>query len=106
MVGHTGVYSAITAAAEKVDSCVERIVTKGIENDYSFIIIADHGNADFAINPDGSPNTAHSVNPVPCILIDNDYSEIKNGTLADIAPTILKLLEVNHPKEMTGDILI
>ncbi|PCJ01527.1 MAG: phosphoglycerate mutase (2,3-diphosphoglycerate-independent) [Flavobacteriales bacterium] len=106
MVGHTGVYSAITAAAEKVDSCVERIVTKGIENDYSFIIIADHGNADFAINQDGSPNTAHSVNPVPCILIDNDYSEIKNGTLADIAPTILKLLEVNRPKEMTGDILI
>ncbi len=106
MVGHTGVYSAITAAAEKVDNCVKRIVSSGIDNNYSFIIIADHGNADYAINEDGSPNTAHSVNPVPCILIDKDYSSIKNGKLADVAPTILELLKVNSPKEMTGDILI
>ena len=106
MVGHTGVYSAITTAAEKVDSCVERIVTKGIENDYSFIIIADHGNADFAINKDGSPNTAHSTNPVPCILIDDDYKEVKKGKLADIAPTILQLLDVKIPQEMTGKVLI
>jgi 2,3-bisphosphoglycerate-independent phosphoglycerate mutase len=106
MVGHTGVYSAITTAAEKVDNCVERIVTKGIDNGYSFIIIADHGNADFAINKDGSPNTAHSTNPVPCILIDRANSEIKDGKLADIAPTILQLLEVTVPKEMTGEILI
>ncbi len=106
MVGHTGVYSAITAAAEKVDNCVERIVTKGIENDYSFIIIADHGNADFAINKDGSPNTAHSTNPVPCILIDKENKQIKDGKLADIAPTVLQLLDIEIPKEMTGDILI
>ena len=106
MVGHTGVYSAITAAAEKVDNCVERIVTKGIEHNYSFIIIADHGNADVAINKDGTPNTAHSTNPVPCILIDNDFSGISAGKLADIAPTILKLLNLNIPSEMTGEILI
>ncbi len=106
MVGHTGVYSAITSAAEKVDNCVDRIVTKGIEHGYSFIIIADHGNADFAINEDGSPNTAHSTNPVPCILIDNDAVEIKDGKLADIAPTILQLLDVAIPQEMTGEILI
>ncbi|MGB0882304.1 MAG: 2,3-bisphosphoglycerate-independent phosphoglycerate mutase [Vicingaceae bacterium] len=106
MVGHTGVYSAITAAAEKVDSCIERIVTKGIASGYSFIIIADHGNADYAINPDGTPNTAHSTNPVPCILIDNDKKEIKDGKLGDIAPTILSLLNVEIPAEMTGEILI
>lgn len=106
MVGHTGVYSAITTAAEKVDNCVERIVTKGIEKGYSFIIIADHGNADFAINEDGSPNTAHSTNPVPCILIDTDYPKIAEGKLADIAPTILKLLNIDIPVEMTGEILI
>ncbi|MBL4668281.1 MAG: 2,3-bisphosphoglycerate-independent phosphoglycerate mutase [Flavobacteriales bacterium] len=106
MVGHTGVYSAITAAAEKVDNCVERIVTLGIDKGYSFIIIADHGNADFAINPDGTPNTAHSINPVPCILIDKGFSEIKDGKLADIAPTILSLLNVKIPSEMTGEILI
>ncbi len=106
MVGHTGVYTAITAAAEKVDSCVERIVTAGIANNYSFIIIADHGNADFALNADGSPNTAHTLNPVPCILIDKEITAIKNGKLADIAPTILQLLKVKIPKEMTGELLI
>lgn len=106
MVGHTGVYSAITTAAEKVDNCLERIVTKGIEKGYSFIIIADHGNADFAINEDGSPNTAHSTNLVPCILIDNDLSKIKDGKLADIAPTILQMMSVAIPQEMTGEILI
>jgi 2,3-bisphosphoglycerate-independent phosphoglycerate mutase len=106
MVGHTGVYSAITAAAEKVDSCVERIVSAGINNNYSFIIIADHGNADFAINSDGSPNTAHSINPVPCILIDKDNNQVKNGKLADIAPTVLQLLNIKIPEDMDGDILI
>jgi len=106
MVGHTGVYSAITSAAEKVDNCMERIVTKGIEKGYSFIIIADHGNADFAINEDGSPNTAHSTNPVPCIIIDKDLSKIKAGKLADIAPTILEMMDVKIPQEMTGEILI
>jgi len=106
MVGHTGIYSAITTAVEKVDSCIERVVTKGIEHGYSFIIIADHGNADYAVNEDGSPNTAHSTNPVPCVLIDKDYTEIKDGKLADVAPTILKLLGVEIPEEMTGEILI
>lgn len=106
MVGHTGIYSAITKAAEKVDNCLERIVAKGVDHGYSFIIIADHGNADFAINEDGSPNTAHSTNPVPCILIDKDYKTVKNGKLADIAPTILQLLKIDIPTEMTGNILI
>ena len=106
MVGHTGIYSAITAAAEKVDDCMGRIVNAGLEQDYSFLIIADHGNADFAINADGTPNTAHSTNPVPCILIDNDFKAIKDGKLADIAPTILKLMDVESPEEITGDILV
>lgn len=106
MVGHTGVYSAITTAAEKVDNCLQRIVEAGTQHGYSFIVIADHGNADFAINPDGSPNTAHSTNPVPCILIDKDYKKIKNGKLADVAPTILKLLNIDAPTEMSGDVLI
>jgi len=106
MVGHTGVYRAITTAAEKVDNCLERIVKEGIKHGYSFIIIADHGNADFAINEDGTPNTAHSTNPVPCILIDKDYKTIKNGKLADIAPTVLKLLNIPSPPEMAGEVLI
>lgn len=106
MVGHTGVYDAIVKAVEKVDSCTEQIVNCGLKNDYSFIIIADHGNADVAINPDGTPNTAHSTNLVPCILIDNNYIGIKDGKLGDIAPTILKLMGIPQPKEMTGEILI
>lgn len=106
MVGHTGDYAAIIKAVEKVDSCAERIVKLGKEKGYSFIIIADHGNADFAINADGSPNTAHSTNLVPCILIDNDYKTIKDGKLADVAPTILKLLNVAPSKEMDGECLV
>ena len=106
MVGHTGVYDAIVKAVEKVDSCTQRIVNKGLEHDYSFIIIADHGNADFAINPDGTPNTAHSTNLVPCILIDKDYTEIKDGKLGDVAPSILKLMGIAQPQEMDGEILI
>ncbi len=106
MVGHTGVYEAIVKAVEKVDSCTERIVNTGLENNYSFIIIADHGNADVAINPDGTPNTAHSTNLVPCILINNDYSNIKNGKLGDVAPTILKLMGISQPNEMNGEVLI
>jgi 2,3-bisphosphoglycerate-independent phosphoglycerate mutase len=106
MVGHTGDYKAITTAAEKVDNCLGRIVEKGLDHGYSFIIIADHGNADYAINGDGSPNTAHSTNPVPCILIDEDYQKVKDGKLADIAPTILTMFGVEIPAEMTGEILI
>ena len=106
MVGHTGVYSAITKAIETVDSCLKRVVETGLQSGYSFIIIADHGNADFAINEDGSPNTAHSTNPVPCILIDDNYKKVRDGKLADIAPSILKLLNIDIPKEMTGEILV
>lgn len=103
MVGHTGVFSAVMKAAETVDKCAEEIVKVGLENNYTFIIIADHGNADFMINEDGTPNTAHTTSLVPCILADNDYSKpIKNGKLGDIAPTVLELLGVKQPEEMTG----
>jgi 2,3-bisphosphoglycerate-independent phosphoglycerate mutase len=106
MVGHTGDYNAIIKAVETVDTCLKRVVEAGIENGYSFIIIADHGNADYAVNPDGSPNTAHSLNPVPCILIDTDNKQINAGKLADIAPTILTIMGIVVPKEMTGNVLV
>jgi 2,3-bisphosphoglycerate-independent phosphoglycerate mutase len=106
MVGHTGVYEAVVKAVETIDSCLERVVAAGLESGYSFIIIADHGNSDFMINPDGSPNTAHTTNPVPCILIDKDHKKLKKGCLADIAPTILKLMHIPIPVEMTGQPLI
>ncbi len=102
MVGHTGVFSAVKTAVETVDSCAKKIVEVGIKNEYSFIIIADHGNAEFMINEDGSPNTAHTTNLVPCILIDSAYKKINNGRLADVATTILHLMEINKPEEMTG----
>ena len=106
MVGHTGDYNAVIKAVETVDACTKRVVETGIENGYSFIIIADHGNSDYMINPDGSPNTAHTTNPVPCILIDTDYKKVKEGKLADMAPTILKMMGIAIPKEMDGDVLI
>lgn len=106
MVGHTGVFSAVIQAVEKVDACLGELVETGKKQGYSFIIIADHGNADFMINEDGSPNTAHTTNLVPVILIDKDHSTVKEGILADIAPTVLKLLGVNAPAEMTGNALI
>jgi 2,3-bisphosphoglycerate-independent phosphoglycerate mutase len=106
MVGHTGDYKAIIKAVETVDRCTNKIVEAGLKNNYSFIIIADHGNADYAINADGSPNTAHSTNPVPCIIIDKDVKEVKQGRLADIAPTILKLMDIAIPAEMDGKALV
>ncbi len=106
MVGHTGDYQAVIKAVETVDACTKKIVEAGIASGYSFIIIADHGNSDYMINADGSPNTAHTTNPVPCILIDEDYKKIKEGKLADIAPTILKILGVEIPTEMNGEVLI
>ena len=106
MVGHTGVYNAILEAAETVDGCVRDVVETGLEKGYSFIIIADHGNSDYAINPDGSPNTAHSMNPVPVIVIDKDVKQVKSGTLRDVAPTILDLMKIEKPSEMTGSSLV
>jgi len=106
MVGHTGVFSAIIEAVETVDRSVERVTKTARELGYSVIITADHGNSDHAVNEDGSPNTAHSMNPVPIFLLDDIYKEINDGKLADIAPTILKLMELPIPKEMDGNILV
>jgi 2,3-bisphosphoglycerate-independent phosphoglycerate mutase len=106
MVGHTGVYSAILKAAEAVDACAKKVVEKGLQYGYSFVIIADHGNSDYAINPDGSPNTAHSMNPVPIIVIDSNVKKVESGILADVAPTILHMMGLEKPKEMTGTILV
>ena len=105
MVGHTGVFSAVVRAAETADSCTQAVVEAGLQNGYSFIIIADHGNADFMVNADGSPNTAHTTNLVPCIVVDNDIHTVKDGKLGDIAPTILKILGVAIPQKMTGNVL-
>jgi len=103
MVGHTGVFEAAVKACEVVDGCTETVVTTALENGYTVIVIADHGNADYMINEDGTPNTAHTTNLVPCILIDSNYSKpLKDGKLGDLAPTILELMGVNKPKEMTG----
>ncbi|MBT3751577.1 MAG: 2,3-bisphosphoglycerate-independent phosphoglycerate mutase [Bacteroidetes bacterium] len=106
MVGHTGIWDAIVQAVQAVDSCVEKVVDAARENGYTAMIIADHGNADYAKNPDGSPNTAHSLNPVPCILVGEDYTEIKDGILADVAPTILKIMGIDKAEGMTGQALI
>ena len=106
MVGHTGIYEAVVKGVECVDRCLQKIVETGLKHGYSFIIIADHGNADYMVNPDGSPNTAHSMNPVPCILIDSDFHHVKNGKLGDLAPSILHLLDIPVPSEMDGAILI
>lgn len=108
MVGHTGVFSAAMKAAEMVDNCTERLVRKALSLDYECIIIADHGNSDFMVNEDGTPNTAHTMNPVPCIFVSNKAQgkTIKDGKLGDIAPTILALLGINPPSEMTGMNLI
>jgi len=106
MVGHTGVFDAVVKAVETVDACVKEVVETGLRNGYSFIIIADHGNADFMVNHDGSPNTAHTTNLVPCILVDTDYKQVKDGKLGDIAPTVLQMLGVDIPAEMTGNVLV
>ena len=107
MVGHTGIYEAIEKAVKAVDECVHDTVEAAKAADYEVIIIADHGNADNAINPDGTPNTAHSLNPVPCVYVTSDKgAKIENGILADVAPTILHIMGIPQPSEMTGHNLI
>jgi 2,3-bisphosphoglycerate-independent phosphoglycerate mutase len=107
MVGHTGVWEAAIKAVETVDTCVNRVVITGLENGYTIFLTADHGNADYMINEDGTPNTAHTLNPVPLFVIDNEWKgTLKPGKLADIAPSILYMMNVPIPKEMTGDILV
>ena len=107
MVGHTGVYEAIEKAVVAVDNCVKDTVEAAKAHDYEVIIIADHGNADNAVNEDGTPNTAHSLNPVPCVYVTaNKAAKIGNGILADVAPTLLHIMGIEQPKEMTGTNLI
>ncbi|WP_418649607.1 2,3-bisphosphoglycerate-independent phosphoglycerate mutase [Tenacibaculum aestuariivivum] len=106
MVGHTGVFEAAVKACETVDNCVKDVITTALENNYTTILIADHGNCETMMNADGSPHTAHTTNPVPVILIDKDLKAIKNGVLGDIAPTILNLMNVAQPIEMTQHSLI
>ena len=107
MVGHTGVYNAIAKAVHAVDNCVRDVIEAAKANDYEAIIIADHGNADNAINEDGTPNTAHSLNPVPFIYVtDNNSATVKNGRLADVAPSILHIMGLEQPADMTGENLI
>jgi 2,3-bisphosphoglycerate-independent phosphoglycerate mutase len=106
MVGHTGIFSAVVKAVETVDSCVEKIVTAGLQNGYTLLVTADHGNADYMINEDGSPNTAHTLNLVPLFLVDQNWQgQLKSGKLGDIAPTILDLMGISIPSEMTGNVL-
>jgi 2,3-bisphosphoglycerate-independent phosphoglycerate mutase len=106
MVGHTGVYDAIEKAVKTVDECAGEVIKAAWHNGFDVMIIADHGNADNALNEDGTPNTAHSLNPVPCILVTDDYKTIKEGILADVAPTLLTIMGLEIPDAMTGKVLV
>lgn len=106
MVGHTGVYEAIEKAVKTVDECAGDVIRAARNNGFDVLIIADHGNADMAVNEDGSPNTAHSLNPVPAILVTDDYKQIHEGILADVAPTLLTIMGIPVPKVMTGKVLV
>jgi 2,3-bisphosphoglycerate-independent phosphoglycerate mutase len=107
MVGHTGVFSAAIKAVETVDKCVERVVTASLEHGYTVFLTADHGNADYLINEDGTPNTAHTLNLVPLFIIDKNFKgAVKPGKLGDIAPTILTMMQLPIPSEMTGEVLV
>jgi 2,3-bisphosphoglycerate-independent phosphoglycerate mutase len=107
MVGHTGVYEAIQKAVITIDNCVGKVVEAAKANDYEVIIIADHGNADYAENADGSPNTAHSLNPVPFVYVtSNKDAKVENGILADVAPSLCHIMGIAIPAEMTGKNLI
>ena len=108
MVGHTGVFEAAVNACETVDQCTRDVVEAGLEQDYQFIILADHGNSDCMVNEDGSPNTAHTTQPVPCFLVGNDVSnyQLREGVLGDVAPTLLKLMNIEQPQAMTGKSIV
>ena len=107
MVGHTGVWNAVVKAAETVNACVEKIIPLALQKDYVIFLTADHGNSDYMINEDGTPNTAHTMNPVPFFIISKDFKgKIRNGKLADIAPTILHFMGLEIPKEMSGEVLV
>ena len=106
MVGHTGIYEAIEKAVKTVDECVSEVVEAAKANGYEVVMIADHGNADNAVNEDGTPNTAHSLNPVPIVVVSDRVKSVNNGILADVAPTVLKLMGLEQPKEMTGEALV
>jgi len=106
MVGHTGVFDAAVKACETVDKCTKEVISTGLQNGYTTLLIADHGNCETMMNPDGSPHTAHTTNPVPMILIDKEIQSINNGVLGDIAPTILELIGIEQPKEMTRKSLL
>ena len=106
MVGHTGVMEAAIKACETVDACARDVITAGLENGYTTLVIADHGNCDTMVNPDGSPNTAHTTNPVPLILVDPDRTHIRSGVLGDVAPTLLDILGITPPEAMTRKSLL
>ena len=106
MVGHTGVYDAIVKAVKAVDKCVSEVVEAARANGYEVVMIADHGNADNAVNADGTPNTAHSLNPVPIVVVSDRVKAVHDGILADVAPTVLKLMGLEQPAEMTGEALV
>jgi 2,3-bisphosphoglycerate-independent phosphoglycerate mutase len=102
MVGHTGVFDAIVKAIETTDNCLAQVANRASVLGYTLIVIADHGNADCAVNEDGSPNTAHTTNPVPIWILDPEVTQINNGKLADVAPTVLALMGIEKPQSMTG----
>jgi 2,3-bisphosphoglycerate-independent phosphoglycerate mutase len=107
MVGHTGVFEAAVKACETVDHCAGKVTTAALKNGYATLIIADHGNADMMVNDDGTPNTAHTTNLVPCILVDDSYKgKLRDGKLGDLAPTVLTLMGLATPKQMTGNVLL
>jgi 2,3-bisphosphoglycerate-independent phosphoglycerate mutase len=106
MVGHTGDIQSVISALETVDECAKKLVQSCIKKDYTIIIIADHGNAEYMINSDGTPNTAHTKNKVPIFLINSHYTNIKGGKLADVSPTLLKIMNINIPPEMDGVSLV
>jgi 2,3-bisphosphoglycerate-independent phosphoglycerate mutase len=106
MVGHTGSMKAAIAACESVNHCAEKVITEALAHDYTTIVIADHGNCEKMMNEDGSPNTAHTTNPVPIIVVDPDIKTVSDGVLGDIAPTVLALIGITKPVAMTGKSLI